>query len=370
MTSAAPLSFALSRRDVERLRSHAADADAAGTLHPSQRALIHHRGWLKMLAPREASGRQLPLPEAVRLEEAIAHADGSCGWVVTLCAGAGWFAGFLPPVLAKEVICTKRVCLAGSGAPAGIARRARDGWRITGRWDHASGAPLATHFTFNAVLQEGDEPLTDEQGRPRIRAFIAPSSQVRVVESWHAIGLRATASHSFRIDEAWLPLDHAFDIDAAKATAQGPLYRFPFLTLAYVTLAANLCGMARHFLELAGPIVAHRRHGSTGTFGDLPKVRALLERIEGDLGSTRERFLATLDAAWAHVEADATLPDRESSALDAASLDLVAASRSVVDGLYPWCGLRAADARTDVNRVWRDYHTATQHALLVDARVP
>lgn len=100
----------LSDRDARRIRRSAADADATGALQPAQQALIHRRGWLKMLAPGSCGGAELPLPTAVRLEEALAAADGSVGWVVTLCAGAGWFAGFLPPALAREVMGTRRVC--------------------------------------------------------------------------------------------------------------------------------------------------------------------------------------------------------------------------------------------------------------------
>ena len=119
----------LSESDRRRLVRTATVADAAGVLQLEQRALIHRRGWLTMLAPRSCGGAELALPDAVRLEEAIAAADGSCGWVVTLCAGAGWFAGFLPPALARELLATPRVCLAGSGAPGGQAERDGDGWR-------------------------------------------------------------------------------------------------------------------------------------------------------------------------------------------------------------------------------------------------
>jgi hypothetical protein len=66
--------------------------------------------------------------------KSIAKADGSCGWVAMLCAGAGWFAGFLPPTLAREVVATPRMCLAGSGAATAVAERTADGWRINGRW--------------------------------------------------------------------------------------------------------------------------------------------------------------------------------------------------------------------------------------------
>jgi hypothetical protein len=42
---------------------------------------------------------------------------------------------------------------------------------------------------------------------------------------------------------------------------------------------------------------------------------------------------------------------------------LVRQCREIVDALYPCCGLQAADPRTEISRVWRDFHTASQHAL-------
>ncbi|MFA9217817.1 MAG: hypothetical protein ACEQSK_12030, partial [Sphingomonadaceae bacterium] len=39
--------------------------------------------------------------------------------------------------------------------------------------------------------------------------------------------------------------------------------------------------------------------------------------------------------------------------------------RAAVDELYPYCGLHAAREDSAFNRVWRDFHTASQHALLL-----
>ena len=354
----------LSDQDARCLRDASAAADAAGMLQPEQQALVHRRGWLKMLAPLDRGGAELPLPAAVRIEEAIAAADGSAGWVVTLCAGAGWFAGFLPPALAQEILDTPGLCVAGSGAPSGFADRDGSGYRISGQWGHASGAPIATHFTLNAVLRDAGRPLLDPAGAACIRAFIVPAAEVEIVPTWHAIGLRATASHAFRIRDRWVPASHGFDIDAAAATHPGPLYRFPFLPLALVTLAANLAGMAQHFIELARTLVGQRRHPlGEARLGDSAGVQTMLRQAEDALAAARDRFHALLDAAWAHVESGSAIGAPDTQALQAASLALVRAARVAVDGLYPHCGLQAADLRSEINRVWRDFHTATQHAL-------
>jgi alkylation response protein AidB-like acyl-CoA dehydrogenase len=357
---------ALSQRDARRIARHAQAADAARFLHPAQQALLHRRGWLTMLAPRSAGGAELPLPQVVRLEEAVAAVDGSMGWVLTLCAGAGWFAGFLAPELAHDIIGTPRACLGGSGAATGHADEEGDGYRITGSWDYASGAPMATHFTLNARLRRDGQPLLDAHGQPRIRAFLVPAPLVQLVPSWNSIGMRASASHSYRIDGQWLGKEHGFAISPDTATAAGPLYRYPFYSLAYVTLAANVAGMAAHFMELAEECMRHRRHARAGLpLLDVPEVAAMLQDRKDALAATRARFYAVLDDSWATVANGASLDEVAMQAVQASALALVAACRAAVDGLYPYCGLYAAREDSTINRVWRDFHTASQHSLLL-----
>lgn len=356
----------LSVSDTQELQEHAAAAEASGFLHPLQSALIHRRAWLKMLAPRACGGAELALPEVVRLEEQLAAIDASTAWVVTLCAGAAWFAGFLAPELAKDIIGTPGLCIAGSGGPTGFADVDGNGHRLSGQWDYASGAPMATHFTLNAVLREHGKVLTDSAGAPRIRAFILPAHQVELVPSWNSIGLVATASHSYRIGAQWVAREQGFDIDAACATATGPLYRFPFLGLAFVTLTANLAGMASHFLRLARPLIEQRRHARSGlALRDCPQIMDQLLGIESGMVNLRTHFYTQLDAAWAVVVEGMQVSEEQAADLQSASLALANFSRRAVDELYPACGLHAAREGTDINRVWRDIHTATQHSLFL-----
>ncbi|WP_426336267.1 acyl-CoA dehydrogenase [Pseudoduganella sp. R-31] len=347
----------LNEQQKNLIAGDAAGAEAAGFLLPGQQALVHRQGWLKMLAPRAAGGAEMPLPQVVRLEEAIAEADGSMGWVVTLCAGAGWFAGFLPPETAREIISTPDVCLAGSGAPTGFADKEGEGYRIAGRWDIASGAPMATHFTLNAVLRENGQALAGEDGAPRIRAFIVPAAQVVVEPTWRSFGMKGTASHSYRVEGAWVPASSGFTIDPAHATAPGTLYRFPFMLLAWVTLAANLSGLARHFLQLAQETVAARRQPSASAQDAVAQAAVALE-------GARERMYALLDQAWAQAEGEiGSIAGELDAQLREASMALVLSARRSVGDTYPYCGLRAAQEDSDINRVWRDFHTASQHAL-------
>jgi alkylation response protein AidB-like acyl-CoA dehydrogenase len=365
-TVTASLLERLSERDLRRIARYAATADAWRWLHPVQQALLHRNGWLTMLAPRAVGGAELPLPEVVRLEEVLARVDGSTAWTLTLCAGAAWFAGFLQPALARAILATPRVCLAGSGAPTGHADIEGEGYRINGVWDYASGAPMATHFTFNAIVRQDGQALRGADGKPRVQAFVVPAALVEVEPTWHSMGLRATASDAYRVSGQWVPNAYAFDIDPARATAAGPLYRFPFLAFAYVTLAANLAGMAFHIVELAAGCIATRRNRFADDGSALiaaPHVAAVLASARARLHDARTRVYAELDAAWAAAEQGA-VDAAQAEALSSASMAWVAASRAAVDTLFPYCGLAAVREDAEINRVWRDFHTASQHALL------
>ncbi|MFL6707392.1 MAG: hypothetical protein ACJ8HI_04210, partial [Massilia sp.] len=54
-----PSSPHLSDPDARRIAFDAAAADADGWLTPRQQALLHRRGWLRMLAPGSAGGLEL-----------------------------------------------------------------------------------------------------------------------------------------------------------------------------------------------------------------------------------------------------------------------------------------------------------------------
>jgi alkylation response protein AidB-like acyl-CoA dehydrogenase len=356
----------LEPHDAQLIHEHAAQSDEDAALAPALQALVHERGWLRMLAPTSSGGAELALPDVVRLEESIAAADGSVGWLVTLCAGAGWFAGFLPPAFAREIIGTPNLCVAGSGARTGFADVEAGGYRLSGSWDFATGAPLATHFTLNAVIRENGEPLRDSGGAPRIRAFIIPARHVQVHDSWRSIGLRATASHSFSVDSVWVGAEHGFDIDAAHATAPGPLYRFPFVSLAYATLAANLSGMALNFVERSAQMLARRRHPATAQpLAEVPAVANALREAQDGLAAARSVFYRHVDRMWETVCRNAEVDPADMQALQAAALELVKVARRAVDELYPFCGLYAAHEGSDIGRAWRDLHTATQHTMLL-----
>ncbi len=342
----------LSAALVHQLQQQAPAAEAQGQLTAEQLAIIYREHWFGIFVPQDYGGLGLSLPQAVRLEENIAFADGSVGWVVTLCAGAGMFIGYLDEALRTEIFSDPFVCLAGSGQAYGQATKYGNEYIVTGHWPYASGSPHATHFTANCQVEGTDDVL----------AFIFKQGEVTLQPTWSYIGLQATAGYSFSVRELVIPANRAFRISANHITLPDPVYRFPFEQLAESTIAGTLAGMCTGFFDLAEQYLVARQQTNPG-----PVVSKGIDHLSvcrKQTESARETFYQALDECWAaHVSGTNKL--HLLKAVSRQSRCFAAISRNLVNELYPYCGLEAARTVSPINQVWRNINTASQHHILL-----
>lgn len=350
--------------DVNIIRKHAAEAERLGLLHPEQLNIVYREGWFKLLVPDVYTGKQITLSDLVRLQEAISWTDGSTGWVVTLCSGAGWFGGFIDAKLSQQIFGNTGVCLAGSGAVGGTAEIIEDGYRIGGFWKYASGIHHATHITANCAITQNGKPMLGENGEQLVLPFIFDKDDITLVPAWKYIGMIATGSDAFEISDLIVGKDRAFKIDPAAAVIDAPLYRYPFLQLAEATLAVNLSGIAVHFMDLCADVFNDRMNHPRLTQSQKISLVDTLALASKEMDELRRPFFEAVDISWNDIEQNNTVSDANLAAVSATSRKLAISARKIVDRLYPLCGLVAAGSDTEINRAWRDLHTASQHSLL------
>jgi hypothetical protein len=329
------------------IRDTAGESEQLKQLHPSQLKLIREQKWFQLFVPKIYGGLELSLPEALRMEEALAWADGSLGWTVTLCAGAGWFIGFLDQEIVSAVFKSNSVCLAGSGKPSGIAKVLSDGYDITGHWDYATGALHATAFTANCLIASDGVILKNEDGTPLVQSFLFLREEVTVHENWSSMGMIATGSHSFEVKAARVKNNRVFQIDGQNARLPNPIFQYPFIQFAETTLAVNSSGMVHRFLELCEDPL-HMQ---------VEECRKILDRV-------RETFYEAVENSWSACLNNQPITLAMLNQITRVSMEMTRVSRQVVNDLYPFCGMKAADPRNEINRVWRNLHTASLHRLL------
>jgi alkylation response protein AidB-like acyl-CoA dehydrogenase len=315
--------------------------------------------------PKKYNGLEFSLPQALQMEEAFAWVDGSLGWTITLCAGANWFIGFLDPELAQDLFSNKEVCFAGSGRPSGIAKMNESGYEISGIWKYATGAPHATVFTANCVIERNGKIIPNEDGSPLIRSFLFLKDEVNIHKDWTSIGMIATASHSFEVNQLQVSKQRCFTIDSREAILPQPIWQYPFLQFAEATLAVNSSGMASRFLEICTELFAGRKKDRSLPEKAAPLVHEKLEIAKNRLQEERKVFFAILQRSWDHFTNHNSLPSEILEKISRSSRALAKAALQVTDDLYPYCGMIAARPNTEINRIWRNLHTASQHNLLL-----
>jgi alkylation response protein AidB-like acyl-CoA dehydrogenase len=359
----------INKNIVEAIRTQSFIAEQTGELTAQQLDIIYQHSWFNLFVPKLYGGLELSLPQALRYEEAFAWMDGSFGWTITLCSGANWFVGFLDTDAANEIYLNPKVCLAGSGRPSGIAKITNDGYTVTGQWDYATGAPHASVFTANCMIEKNGELIKDENNEPLIRSFWFLHKEVSIQHNWKSSGMIATASHSFKLKDLNLPLNRTFIIDPSHAKLSNPVYQFPFAAFAECTLAVNSSGMLLHFLELFEEIITRNKKIEQKIYpphdpSQPMLLRDLLKDFKTTFNIKRALFYDTIDKAWSTLLRYSMIDQQLLQHVGLHSRGLAFMATRMAEQLYPYAGLQAAHPESELNRIWRDMHTASQHSLL------
>lgn len=346
---------------VKNLRFYSHVAEEKKELRYNQLNLFYKENWFKALVPHKYGGQQLSLTELAAFEEAIAWADGSAGWIFTLCAGAGWFAEFMDENLAKKLLTNEKFCIAGSGEVGGTAELQPDGsYLVSGLWKYATGAPHATAFTANCLLLENDKHVPDASGNPKIISICFLREEVEIVHSWHTIGLQATASNSFEVDRKIITGDRVFTINNTSGEA---LYNYPFLQFAEVNIASATCGICVHYMEECLKLWEEKQDANGEKMLSNFMLKNIFKKQLTNLENARENLRITTKTSWEAVKAGRTLSQNQLSQVSYNAAYLVNTCRKIVNELYPYTGLTGASTLSPINQVWRDFQTASQHGI-------
>lgn len=344
----------------DELHKESSIAEKAGKLTDRQLNIIYAQKLFNLFVPENLGGLELGLIDGLLMEEEIAKIDGSLGWTITLCSGANAFVGYLPCSISLQFFSNPKVCLGGSGKIGGIARETADGYIVNGKWSYVTGTPHNTIFTANCKIEREGKIVTNNKGIPVYQSFFFLPEEVTVIEDWHTMGLIATASHSYKVENLKVGKERAFVIEAGMSTLDHPIYKYPFLTFSELTLAVNHLGMQEHFLEEAQTLFNSIQETLHKEF----RTR-LLKNATEDILQRRELFFTYAKASWEELIHKGKIPDEMTEKISVLCKEIVKKGRETALQVYPYLGISASDPGTELNRIIRDILTASQHSLLL-----
>jgi len=297
--------------------------------------------------PKTYGGLELSLSQGLSKLRELAKIDGSLGWTITLCSGANYFIGNLQQCKAQDIFVNAETspCLGGSGGVSGTAEIIDDHYRINGKWSYATGAPYLSHFTLNAEIQENGRKIPNGHGLPKVLSFVIPKEAVQVIEDWNTMGLKATATHSFEVKDVMVHKSCSFFYN--ECYLPNPIFKIPFALFADLTLWVNYIGIAEHLLEEA--LVDTMK----GRLDDLVKSIAVSSQkaffyareIENMVAEEKDFKMAYIGEI--HTEASQSVKE---------------ITRNIIE-IFPYLGVKASTMGQQMNQIFCDYFTATQHHI-------
>ena len=261
------------------LRQQAPNSESLGQLNQATVNCLRGADLLHMTAPAELGGNGLQPVNTLQVLEALSIADGSVGWVAMVTNSLLMLLTYLDPATATRLCQDGLPTIAGQGAPNGTAVAVDGGFVVQGRWSYASAYHLADLVLASCVITGTDgSPLAGPGGLPDMKIFLVPAQEAQPEGNWDVMGLQATGSIDYAIDDVFVPAEHAIDI-SARPRFGGSSSAIGFLGGALLGHTSSAPGIARHALDEA-VLVAKRPKGPFGSLSDGETVQLGYARAE------------------------------------------------------------------------------------------
>jgi indole-3-acetate monooxygenase len=346
--------------------AEAAAGEAKGALTDKVIGGLRDGGLLGLMIPRPLGGSETGPVAALEVLEAVSYADGSAGWVLMAAQCCSGTAGaFLPPATAREIFAGGIPIIAGQGAANGRAIVDGNGYRVSGRWSYGSGLLHAQYIHTGAIVFENGAPRQEPgTGHPEIRTFILPRSEATLEGNWDVMGLRATGSVDYALDDVFVPAEFTHSPHATVARQGGSLYSIGILGLTAIGHTGFALGVGRRALdELAA--IARRRAAPRGALPPLADT----EHFQEGFGAAEAQYRAArafIFEAWEDVEHSIARGDpigtRQITLYRLALNHLTSAVAQTCTFAYKEAG-GIALRDSALQRCFRDIYAGTQHFL-------
>jgi alkylation response protein AidB-like acyl-CoA dehydrogenase len=236
----------------------AAEHDRDATFPLENYEDMREAGYLGLTVPEELGGRGASLHELILAQERLAMGDGSTALAVNMhVSPIGQLASLwrasgderLADVLRRAA--DGRLVYASMSAEPGdpilmtsstVAERVDGGYRVTGKKIFGTESAVCTEFSTRARY---DDP---ERG-PQVLFFRLPrdAEGMRMKETWDTMGMRATRSDDFELDNVFVPDDavfHSYPAGHFDATMLKTVWGWAMPTFGAVYLGIGAGAMA------------------------------------------------------------------------------------------------------------------------------
>jgi len=362
--TAALLERAAAMRPV--LERNADTTDALRRLADENVAALRDAGLCRLMVPARFGGYQTSIRTYVDVMAELGRGCGSTAWVASLINVCAWLAALFPERAQADIWGEDREAwIAGSLAPNGTAVAVDGGWRVTGRWPWASGSMHAQWAACGIHMKDERGELAD------FGLSLMPMRELAIEDTWFMAGMKGTGSNTIVATGVFVP-EHRFlrypEAFAGRYRTEHPdevVYRAAFIPVTVLILAPSQIGVARAAFDHAVGRAPTRGITHTNFRTQAESAGFQMQVAEAAM---------KIDSATLHAHRAADDLDRH--AHDARLMDLVTRARvrmdtalaakycrEAVEVLVAAHGTSSLADANRMQRLWRDVHTASHHAI-------
>lgn len=345
---------------VPLLRKAAGPAEKNRKVAPETFDALSEAGVFRMTAPKTFGGQEADFQTQCEVLAEVARGCPSTSWVATIFSAMSWLAGVFPDEAQQEIFEGRDPRICGAFSPTGTAVAVDGGFRINGQWPFNTGCHGSEWTVLNAV-----------QGSGLPTCVIVRSSELTILDDWHATGMAATGSNTVVADDVFVPAYRAMPLPdmlearyPARHNDATPYFNLPLAAVLIVNAGGTPVGIARGAMEA----FVERLPGRGITYTTYTnKAEAPVTHLQVGEASL------TIDSADAHVRLATALLDRPAEgpmpmpARVKARAHIACATglaRDAVDILFYASGASSIQEHMPIQRFQRDIQALSNHAIM------
>jgi alkylation response protein AidB-like acyl-CoA dehydrogenase len=249
------------------LADRADEATRLRHVSPAVFEALGEAGLLSVGPPTAFGGANVDIDTMFEMAYELGRGCASTAWCWAVWTLHSWYMGYAPHELQQELFAEgPDVIIASSYNPNGATVEMTDGGcLLSGSWVFSSGIDYARWIMLGALLPGMVRPLGAV-----VHWMLVPREQVRVIDNWHVMGLKASGSKAFAIDEPVFVPKHRFlemhraEHGPAMTVFGRPSYGVPNeVSIIHCTLAPFI-GAAQAAIDVLSEDLRDRKNSLSG----------------------------------------------------------------------------------------------------------
>jgi alkylation response protein AidB-like acyl-CoA dehydrogenase len=327
-------------------------------------ASLAEAGAFRIWVPEAYGGPGATIADGIDTLINIGRADGAAGWCAMISSTTALAAYRVQPDWAEKIFADPRSCTGGFGMPAGTGTVVAGGLEVTGRWAWGSGIDHCSWIGGGVFVVDRDgNRTTTADGSASPFVFFDPAD-VQLLDTWHVSGMRGTGSTDYSVTRAFVPEGRWAQFIGGPIHVQGAAARFSFFGALACGVASVAIGLGLHAIDELIALGAKKPSGSSKALAERAAVQGELAAAKAAVGQARSYLLDVADRAWAAANRETAFPDELRVEIRLAATAAVQRSVEAVDICYHAAGGAAIYNTSPIQRIFRDVHVASQHAMV------